>query len=165
MSGCRIKKYLTKEYDNLITIDLICHGVPSPAIWQQYLIEKSDNRKIVDINFRNKENGISSATFDIHFDNGDVYQCKYAEDPYIKGFLNNCYVRPSCFECKFKGLKRCSDITIGDFWAVKEFYPEFDSNYGTSAVIIRTKRAEKIFGRIKGSIITISVKKRVSCVE
>ena len=153
-----LKTYLNKDYDNLISVDLICHGVPSPMIWQKYLSEISGGRKIIGINFRNKENGISAATMDIGFDNGEIKQCRYAEDPYIRGFLNNYYVRPSCFECKFKGLKRCSDITIGDFWAVKEFYPDFDSDYGTSAVILRTEKAGKLLSEIKNEVNMIPVK-------
>lgn len=150
--------FLGKEYDNLITVDLICHGVPSPVIWQDYLKEVSGDDKIVDVNFRNKENGIDNATIDFTFDNGDIKQSRYADDPYVKGFLNNYYLRPSCFECKFKGMKRCSDMTIGDFWAVKEYYPDFDSKYGTSAVITRSEKAQALIDRISKKVNRIEVK-------
>lgn len=155
-----LKSFLDRDYDNLITIDLICHGVPSPRIWKEYLDEISENRVVKSVNFRNKQNGISNATIDIVFQNGESISENVADNPYYKGFLKNLYLRPSCFECKFKGLKRCSDITIGDFWAVKEYYPEFDSKYGTSAVILRSKKSKELYERIKCNVKTISVKKK-----
>lgn len=152
-----LKTFLGKDYDNLITIDLICHGVPSPMVWQEYLAEISDRKKLTSVNFRNKENGISSATMSFTFDNGTTLESAVSDNPYYIGFIKNYYLRPSCFECKFKGMKRCSDITIGDFWAVKEYYPEFDSQYGTSAVIIRTEKAHELFKSANTEFEKISV--------
>lgn len=152
-----LKTFLGKDYDNLITIDLICHGVPSPMVWQKYLAEIANEKKLTSVNFRNKEKGISSATMSFTYDDGTTLESAVSDNPYYKGFIKNYYVRPSCFECKFKGMKRCSDITIGDFWAVKEHYPEFDSRYGTSAVIIRTEKAQRLFDKVSNEINMVSV--------
>ena len=150
--------FLGKDYSNLITIDIICHGVPSPIVWQQYLKEISHNRVLKEVNFRNKGNGINDATMDFIFDDNSIDQYRLLDNPYYRGFINNYFLRPSCFECKFKGLKRCSDITIGDFWAIKEFYPYFADNYGVSAVIIRTKKAKKMLKESEARVELIPVK-------
>lgn len=155
-----LKTFLGKQYDNLITVDLICHGVPSPKIWQEYLKEISGDDKLIEVNFRNKESGISNATIEFVFESGKVKSCRYAEDPFVKGFLKNYYLRPSCFECKFKGLDRCSDITIGDFWAVKEYYPDFDSQFGASAVIIRTDKGLNLFESVSDNLKSIPVNEK-----
>lgn len=156
-----LKSFLNRDYEKLINIDLICHGVPSPQVWQDYLNEISEGKNLTGVSFRNKENGISSPTMSFVFDDGTAIKTNVADNPYYKGFINNCFLRPSCFECKFKGLKRCSDITIGDFWAVKEYYPEFAGEYGNSAVIIRTEKVQKLFASVQNSLNAISVQEKV----
>lgn len=143
-----LNTYLNREYNNLITVDLICHGVPSPQVWQDYLSEISEGKNLTEVSFRNKEKGISSPTMDFLFDDGSSIKTSVTDNPYYKGFVNNYYLRPSCFECKFKGMNRCSDITIGDFWAVKEYYPDFASEYGNSAVVIRSDKAQHLIDNI-----------------
>ena len=150
--------FLNRQYDNLITVDLICHGVPSPQVWQDYLNEISAGKTLTGVSFRNKEKGISSSTMDFLFDDGSSIKTSVSDNPYYKGFINNYYLRPSCFECNFKGLKRCSDITIGDFWAVKEYYPEFYSCFGTSAVIIRSNKAYRLFQSATDKLESLKVK-------
>ncbi len=172
-----LRKYLGKEYENLLCIDLICHGVPSPEVWQRYKKEIANGKEIervsfrnknqgmspitIDyylsdgnvikespevwqrykkeiangkeierVSFRNKNQGMSPITIDYYLSDGNVIKESYADSVYMKGFIQNLYVRPSCFECKFKGTKRCSDLTLGDFWAVKEYYPDFDNGNG-----------------------------------
>lgn len=155
-----LETYLNREYKNLITVDLICHGVPSPQVWQDYLSEISEGKNLTGVSFRNKEKGISSSTMDFLFDDGSSIQTSVSDNPYYKGFINNYYLRPSCFECKFKGIERCSDITIGDFWAVKEYYPEFAGEYGNSSIIIRTEKARNLFANVKNRINMISVQEK-----
>ena len=142
-----LKRFLNKDYDNLITIDLICHGVPSPMVWRRYLNEVAGDEKIVSVDFRNKEKGILDATMDICFESGKDVRSRYTDNLYVKGFLNNYYVRPSCYTCQFKGLSRCSDFTIGDFWAIYRYFPDIESKYGVSEVIVRTDRAEELLSR------------------
>lgn len=148
-----LKKYLKVDNFNLITVDLICHGVPSPKVWKQYLKETSKGRKLEKFKFRDKRMGIKDAPLFFDFENGDVIFEKYSESPYIRGFINNLYLRPSCYKCSFKSSKRCSDFTIGDFWGIENFLPEFDNKYGVSAVMLRTKKAIKIFSLIKNELI------------
>ena len=140
-----LKAYLKKEYENLFCIDLICHGVPSPEVWKRYLIEISSGAKVKYVTFRNKTKGVSNITIDYKLENGEVIQERYSESLYIKGFIQNLYLRPSCFKCNFKGTNRCSDMTIGDFWAMREYHPDEYQENGVSAVIIHNEKAEKLF--------------------
>lgn len=140
-----LKAFLNEDYDNLLCVDLICHGVPSPGVWKRYLKEQFGSNKVISMQFRNKTRGINDVTLDYTLTNGSVFRERYKESSYIQGFINNYYVRPSCFECKFKGIDRCSDITIGDFWSLKEFHPEMLNQYGVSSVIIHSKKGERWF--------------------
>ncbi len=140
-----LKAFLNEDYDNLLCVDLICHGVPSPGVWKRYLKEQFGSNKVISMQFRNKTRGINDVTLDYTLTNGSVFHEHYKESSYIQGFINNYYVRPSCFECKFKGINRCSDITIGDFWSLKEFHPEMLNQYGVSSVIIHSKKGERWF--------------------
>lgn len=147
------KAYLGKEYENLISVDLICHGVPSPAVFQRYLKEVSVDQKVVNMTFRNKQNGMKNVTVDFELEYGDTIAQRYSECPYTIGFIKNLYIRPSCFECKFKGKERCSDITIGDFWSIKEYHPNFSDDYGTSAIIVHSQKGKNILDEINQQLI------------
>lgn len=143
-----LKAFLGKEHRKLLTIDLICHGVPSPAVWEKYLYEIADGKKVIKMTFRNKENGIQNVTLDYQLSDGSIIKEEYGKSPYIKGFVANLYLRPSCYQCNFKGVERCSDITIGDFWGIKEYHPILYNKYGTSSVIVHSICGEKYFQKI-----------------
>lgn len=129
-----LKKYLGKDYNNLITVDFICHGVPSSLVWQCYIKEKaaSLNSKITDISFRNKKDGWKDFGFLIKAESGIVNCEKAGDNIYMNGFLKDLYLRPSCYECKFKTLKRASDITLADFWGIEKVLPEMYDKRGVS---------------------------------
>lgn len=148
-----LKAYLDQEYDNLLCIDLICHGVPSPAVWERYLNECFGEDNVKAMQFRNKRKGISNVTLEYTLKSGDVIREAYHESLYIKGFIGNFYTRPSCFQCKFKGIERCSDITIGDFWSVKEFHSKMDDSYGVSGIIVHTTKGERWLETVKDQLI------------
>lgn len=146
-----LKCFLRKDYSNLLCVDLICHGVPSPKVYKNYLNEIS-KQKVIRMNFRNKDEGISRCKLEYILDDGKVSQEDYADSVYIKGFLQNLYLRNSCFKCKFKGEERCSDITIGDFWGITEFHKKMDHELGVSAVIIHSSKGQKSFEEIENNI-------------
>ena len=137
-----LKNFLGDEYENLICIDLICHGVPSPLVWKRYLNENFGEDNVVMMQFRNKEKGIHNITLDYTLKDNHIIHENYKDSLYIKGFIHNLYTRPSCFNCNFKGDKRSSDITIGDFWSIQEFHPEMNHQFGVSAVIVHTVKGE-----------------------
>lgn len=153
-----LKSYLGKDYDNLILMDIICHGVPSPKVWKKYLdyIEKS-NRKNIDKNnypnFRSKRLGWGNFSMDINFTDGSVYTKSMKWDLYLRLFLQNIILRPSCYNCHSKSLNRESDITLADFWGVERFVPEMADDKGTSISLINTPKGNDIFNEVKDKLI------------
>lgn len=140
-----LKSYLNKGYENLVTVDLICHGVPSPMIWQRYIAELGDGKKLSSMTFRDKSKGWNSGVLKYSFEDGSEITEEYGESLYIKGFIKNCFLRPSCYKCNFKTLDRISDFTLGDFWGVEELIPEIDKKSGVSLIMIHTKKAQDLF--------------------
>lgn len=116
-----LHKYLNYKKiseDSLITVDLICHGVPSPKIWQEHIhqLENRYKSKATKISFRKKDPLGNAQALWIVFENGQEYFSRSGHDVFYKFFLKNYHLRPSCYDCKYTSLKRSSDITLGDFW-------------------------------------------------
>lgn len=143
--------YLQKNYDNLITQDIICHGVPSPKVWQRYLdYRKNKNKmKFSKINFREKE-PFGWKLYSLSINN--EYNQIHGKDAYMISFLDNMSLRDSCYNCKFKDKERISDITLADFWGIENIMPEMNDNKGTSLVIVNTKKGQELLENIKGQI-------------
>lgn len=145
-TSCQIaglKSFLRKDYPNLLTIEILCHGVPSPKVWQRYLAEKKTQfhcNEICQINFRDKSNGWAQFHLIINFTNGNLYTTPFSNDTYFKGFLSNLYLRPSCYSCKCKNGRANSDIVIADYWNINEALPEFNDNKGISLILINTPK-------------------------
>lgn len=157
-----LKNYLKKDYDNLLAVDVVCHGVPSPKVWQMYLDEItrkggknsvlfqpiSEKQEIKSINFRSKSTGwkkysfaltLSGATADGE-KNTVLLSSIFTENPYMNAFLSNLNLRPSCYACPTKSGKSGSDITIADFWGIEEVLPEFDDDKGISLILPYTEK-------------------------
>lgn len=145
-----LKLFLRKEYNNLITVDFICHGVPSPKILRNYLNEVTDNNidAIKQINFRDKSKGWKLFSFKLTFNTKTKICEDLHKNPYLKGFLSDLYLRPSCHKCPTKSLKSGSDITIGDFWGVHNVFPNFDDDKGVSAISINSPKGEDIVNQL-----------------
>lgn len=144
-----LKHYLQKDYDNLITVDFVCHGVPSPKLWQWYLnhIPSIRSSIITGVCFRDKTNGWSN--YEIRIDHSDVsvndaYAVPFWSDSYMKAFLSNLSLRPSCYSCKVKCGRSHSDITLGDFWGVEKVAPSYYDDKGTSLVLANTLKAMEL---------------------
>ena len=151
--------YLGKPYENLITIDFVCHGVPSRLAWWKYLSDlEEDNidfdRKLVSINMRDKNSGWSKYNYSWHFVYSDGYEkfVRQGEISYMKGFTSDIYLRPSCYECRFKGIKRQTDITLGDYWGVWDIQPDLDDDKGISLLLIHTENGKKLLDSISDEI-------------
>lgn len=155
-----LRKYLGKSWNQLLSLDFICHGVPSPMVWQEYLEEKFGENKVEGVNFRDKREGASRQLISFLLEEGNTVLERSSENLYMKGFLNNYYLRPSCYSCKFKGFERCSDITLGDFWSVDEFHPGFSNGKGVSAVLIRTDMGKEWFNKISDQLNIIKTGKK-----
>ena len=143
--------FLGKNYDNLLTVDLICHGVPSPKVWRQYLKETINDEEFVNADFRDKNAGwtvyLTTTTTTTN-----VYKCDMQNDYYLKSFLKNMCLRPSCGTCPFTSTQRESDITIGDFWAIERFDKKLNDKKGTSVVLLNNEKGKKLFNNIKNSM-------------
>lgn len=150
-----LKKYLVKEYENLITIDVLCHGVPSPKLWGKYIDELSDMKrnKIKKVNFRSKAYGWKMFAMKIDIEEKDSIHEKYPLNKYMRLFLSNICLRPSCYSCRYKSMERPSDITIGDFWGVEHILPKLDDDEGMSVVQINTAKGKRIFDKISDNMI------------
>lgn len=149
-SPCQIaglKHFLRIDYDNLLTVDFICHGVPSPKVWNKYLEEvlPSEENTICDVRFRDKRKGWKDYCFTLIYEsNGQVYPMtsSFSENLYTKAFLENLILRPSCHACPAKDGKSHSDITIADFWGIDKLNPKMDDDRGTSLVMIHTEKGK-----------------------
>lgn len=147
-----LKSFLEKDYENLICIDIICHGVPSPMVWNKYKNEISNGRKITNINFRDKTYGWKDYSFRMNFEDGTSYFEKGTENKYIRGFIGDIYLRNSCYQCKFKTLHRQSDLTLADFWGIENINKNMYDGKGTSFLIINSEIGNQILQRIKEQI-------------
>lgn len=146
-----LKAFLCKDYEQLITVDLVCHGTPSPKLWDKYLnYQKSKyHSEIQEISFRNKTYGYHSGTMKIRFKNGMTYYGSARVDYMLKCFFNEISSRPICYQCSFKDLERCSDFTIYDCWHAAELVPGLkDDDRGYTNVIVRSERGQKILKKI-----------------
>lgn len=155
-----LKAFLQQDYPNLITVDFVCHGVPSPMVWERYVHyrAKKDNVSIlpVRINMRSKETGWSRYAYSTLFEysNGKKFSFNNKENIFMKLFVEDYILRDSCSNCHFKGYNRWSDITLGDFWGIWNIDPEMDDNKGTSLVITHSKKGEELLDTLSSQIIT-----------
>lgn len=140
--------YLGKRPENLYTVDLICHGAPSRRVWREYLQEIQQRRTIQAINFRDKTEGWLKFSLKIEFTDGSSYRKNLQEDLYMKGFLQDMYLRPSCYSCRFRGWDRDADLTLADFWGVEYHMPELFDDQGTSLVITHSQTGESLLQQL-----------------
>ena len=146
-----LKAFLHKNYENLITIDLICRYINSPMAYRQYLntLEKEYDSKIVYIKAKNKELGWRKLTHKVVFKNDKTYYGTIDNDIFMKASMKlNCLSRPSCYECKFKHFPRYGDITIGDYW-IDRSKSSLDDDTGTSIVLLNSKKGETYFAEVR----------------
>lgn len=156
-TACQIaglKKYLGKEYDYLLTIDVLCHGVPSPKVWKLYLEdqERKHNARITSISFRDKKLGWKLFSMKIQFENGREYSLPFTKDPFMNMFLSNIDLRPSCYDCRFKAFPRSSDMTIGDCWGIEHHLPELDDDQGTSVILVHTEKGQEVLNELQNDL-------------
>ena len=166
-----LKTFLRKEYDNLITIEIMCHGVPSPGIWKDYIkkicpncidgqntvLPSLNDMPLIDgISFRDKSNGWSKYGFVVYgkstskADQNSVLLSKHIiikqwskENPYMQAFLSNVILRPACFNCQHKSGKSGADFSIGDFWSVDSYKPEMNDDKGVTLAYVLSQKGKE----------------------
>lgn len=153
-TSCQIaglKGYLEREYENLICIDIVCHGVPSPKVWKTYLAwqEKKNRSKVKKVDFRNKKDfGWRAHMETLYFENGRTINSKV----FTTLFYGHSILRPCCYECPYKSIMHPGDITIADYWGIEKVAPEFDDNKGVSLVLINNEKGKEVFAAVRNQL-------------
>ncbi len=142
-----LKLFLHRSYDELLTtVEVLCHGVPSPLVWQMYL-EQGGHQYASVINFRDKQNGWRN--YRLSIDPTDkktpTYLSPVSEDSYMQGFVRDLTLRPSCYKCRFQEGRSSCDLALGDCWGVGLIRPEFDDDKGVSTALTYTKVGEAAY--------------------
>lgn len=150
-----LRNFLKRDYNQLITQDIVCHGVPSPLVWKKYIEWKEANAHstVSSVNFREKNFGWKKFSLCVALSNGTEYRRKFNEDLFMKGFLSNIYLRPSCYQCRFRSVHRISDFTLADFWGIQHVCPEMEHPDGTSLIWLNSDKAKAIWGEVKEKLI------------
>lgn len=156
-----LKSYLGEDHPGLITVELICHGVPSPKVWKKYLAYRKDqsntDAKEVQVNMRSKSTGWSTYSVEIDYADGTKYSCRCMDDPYMLAFIHNMTLRSSCLECNYKGTDRIGDITLGDCWGIWNVAPEMNDNKGTSLILLNSVKGQEIWKKVSAIFRTRAV--------
>ena len=148
-----LKFFLQRDYSNLLTVDIICHGVPSQLLWEKYVeyLEQKYDAKIQSVNFRSKKYGWKKFGLEKEGENISQY-LDLSKDPYMVMFLKNYCLRPSCYDCNAKRLEPMSDITIADFWGIEHIAPDLDDDKGISLVIVHTQKGQMRLNQLKETV-------------
>lgn len=147
-------KYIGKnKVDNLITIDILCHGTPSPTLFQEHIsyIEKKYKMKLTNFMFRDKAIFPNKTALRYEFGSKKKYILGRCE-PYYNAFISGSAYRMCCYECQYATAERVGDITLGDYWGIKHFHPEFDNSNGVSLVLVNTEKGYQYLNKAKLSL-------------
>ncbi len=136
--------FLGKDYDNLYTQDIVCHSVPSPSVWRDFVAEHSQGRKISNIFFRDKTYGWDNYSMRVDYSDGKSELISSDKNEFMKGFINGIYTRNSCSLCSSRRIQRRSDITLGDFWGIQAIDDEFNDNKGVSLVMVHSAKGSEL---------------------
>ena len=141
------------QHDNFICVDFVCHGIPGKDVWQKYLDSmKKHGISIRSVNMRDKSTGWKKYNWLIETEDGRIIIQPRTENAYMKGFLKDLYLRPSCYQCHFKGIVRQTDITLGDYWGVETAHPEMFDDKRVSLVMIYSEKGKDMFSGIGASL-------------
>ncbi len=143
-----LKRYLGCDYDNLLMVDIVCHGVPSQACFDEYLqeLETKKQSKVIAAEFRCKKNfngdNPNPRTINVFFEKGDCDNMDISESEFLYAYYTGMISRPSCQTCKFANPSRPGDITLGDYWGIEKMHPELNSLKGVSLVRFNTEKGK-----------------------
>ena len=147
-----LKAYLGKDYKELYTVDIICHGVPSQRIFHKYLEGVQPEKIVKEVRFRDKRFGWSCQKICIINSDGSEYVDDSKTDVYLRGFFNNAILRKSCSDCPFAEFPRQGDISIGDFWGISKLDKSQYDKKGTSLVYVNSKKGKRLFESIEDKL-------------
>lgn len=159
-----LKQFIGKECENLITVDVVCHAIPSPLIFRKYIeLTKKRTPTAHKIVFRDKKRGYSYSTIAWYDKYGNnVYRASYELDEWYRLFLHDKCDRSSCYMCKYQNQPRVSDITIWDCYNACDLCPSMDDNKGVTNVIVWTEKGKAIFEQSKKYLKVIKIDSRLT---
>ncbi|HIX89267.1 MAG TPA: Coenzyme F420 hydrogenase/dehydrogenase, beta subunit C-terminal domain [Candidatus Akkermansia intestinavium] len=139
-----LRSYLGKRYDLLLTVDVVCHGVPSRLLWQKFVAEAEDRSgKVVRrVSFRDKDEGWLRYNLTTHFTDGSREAQFYFDTDFMRLFLSDVALNRCCYDCRYAGLPRQGDVTVGDFWGVQRLHPDWPLRDGVAAVLVNSPAGE-----------------------
>lgn len=158
-TSCQIaglRGFLGKDYENLLCVDIVCHGVPSPLMWKEYIKwqEERNGGKTQKIDFRNKRDfGWKAHIETLTLMNENGHEMKVNSDIFRRLFYGHNILRPSCFECPYKSIIHPGDITIADYWGIDKAAPEFNDDRGVSLVLVNNNTGDVAFDKVKPCLI------------
>lgn len=155
-TGCQVaglRSFLAKDYENLITVDIVCHGVPSPKLFENYIdyLGKKLGEPIKSYNFRSKKRHGWGLFYELETDNSGKGGSGF-DDPYYNAFLNCKTYRESCYNCRFANCDRQGDITLADFWGIEYINPSFYSKNGVSLVLVNSEKGKSLWKSLENCI-------------
>ncbi len=150
--------FLNRDYEKLFTMDIICHGFSAPVMLKSFLemMEKKYDNKVKSIDFRHKYSGKCEPILKIIFENGIIHEEPYRKSSYELLYSSNAALMTSCTSCKYVGIERIGDLTIGDFWGIEKYNPEAYNVDGTSLVMVNTEKGQRVFDSIKNELVFYS---------
>lgn len=150
-----LKSFLKRDYPNLLTVDVLCHGVPSPKVWKKYIEEQEKNHaaSLRRMFFRHKTYGWKKYAVSFEYSNDTADEQVFGKDLFMQMFLQNICLRCSCYECRFNSLDRESDITLGDCWSIDDVFPDMNDDKGISVVLTHSKKGQEWLAKIGENLI------------
>lgn len=151
-----LKLFLAKQYENLILVDILCHGAPHYSIFKNHIAYLSNRhgKKVIDYQFRNKKNDCYGPyNYEIHFEDDVCVTGSALWDAYYKSFLDATSFRRACYDCRYATTARISDITIGDFWNASNYFKELKNKKYISSLMINTQKGKKMIDICKNDLI------------
>lgn len=150
-----LQSFLGRDYENLFTVDFICRGINSPLAFRAHIeeLEKEYGAPVTKVHLKDKTTGWSSLATYVEFANGKCYHADRNASPWVKGFVGGggLYIRESCYNCRYRGFPRISDISIGDFWGIHG-QSEDDMFKGISCLLVNSYKGEKLLQMIEPNI-------------
>lgn len=147
-----LKSFLGRKYPHLLLVDIYCNFTPSYPLFKRYLDENYDTENIKEIDFRVKKYGWIADIHTVTYKDDTVVEKRTYNDSFQRGYHPKLFMRETCEQCRFAGNPRQGDISIADFWYIKDFYPELDDTKGTSCVVINNEIGQRFFEKIQDKL-------------
>ena len=149
-----LRSFLVKSYENLLTVDIVCHGVPSRVLWQKYIQETElrAGRELSHVSFRDKDEHWLRYNLTAHFVDGYKYSEFYGENVFMRLFLSDVALNRCCYCCRYAGVPRQGDLTLGDFWGVQNYHPDWPLREGIGALLVNTPAGDAALKAVRSTV-------------